>query len=132
MSDMVERGSGSVTALPGKAVPDGAGSSSPETSSMALQEHWRQQSLKARAEIQAALQKLESLEQSLVTFRADLSPLSAAEAQDPLRLQNRAARAAEMAKEVEAQRAALSEARKAMVAFEETARRSGVPPGWLR
>jgi len=93
---------------------------------------WKARADHARAEVAAAEEKLVALEREFATFQADLAPLSAAEAQDPMRLQNRATRLEELKKAVLTQKAAFAEAKKAISTLEDEARKKGVPPGWLR
>lgn len=93
---------------------------------------WKARADAARAAIVAAEKALEQQERESVTYRSDLTQVSAADAQDPLRLQKREAKIAEMYQLVEVRRAAVAAARAALVALEDEARRAGVPPGWLR
>jgi chromosome segregation ATPase len=121
------KGSGSLTALTGPA-PATTGMTNPEAQRAA----WKQRADAARAAVASAESRLAQLETERTKFNADLAPVSAAEAQDPLRLQKRSAKLAEMHKEVDAQKLAVEAARKALVALDEQARKEGVPPGWLR
>lgn len=93
---------------------------------------WKARADAARAAIATAEKALEQQEREAVTYRSDLTQVSAADAQDPLRLQKREAKIAEMYKLVETRKAAVAAARAALVALEDEARRAGVPPGWLR
>ena len=93
---------------------------------------WKARADAARAAIAAAEKALEQQERESVTYRSDLTQVSAADAQDPLRLQKREAKIAEMYKLVETRKAAVAAARAALVALEDEARRASVPPGWLR
>jgi hypothetical protein len=128
--DAAAKGTGSVTALGG--APADASSTTPSTSTEVQQASWKQRAEQARAAVASAQSQLAKMESDLTKFRSDLTPVSAAEAQDPLRIQKREARAAEMAKEVEAQKAKVVAAQKALAALEDQARREGVPAGWLR
>lgn len=118
--------------------PDPAASATPARtvavpeSTAGLEASWRTRAQRVREALAAAEKALAQMEKEFVTFRSDLTQVSAAEAQDPLRLQKRDQKIAEMNKQIEAQKAAVSEARKAIVNFEDEARRAGVPAGWLR
>jgi chromosome segregation ATPase len=125
--DAAAKGTGSVTAIAGPA-PASTGMTNPE----AQRASWKQRVDAAKAAITSAETRLAQLEAERTKFNADLAPVSAAEAQDPLRLQKRGAKLAEMNKEVDAQKVTVETARKALVALEEQARKEGVPPGWLR
>ena len=127
------KGTGSVTTLPGP------GSSPPPSSGPAAADSreasralWKGLGEKARAAVSAAEATLAKMERDFLTYQSDLTQVSAAEAQDPLRLQKRAARIAEMNTEVLGQKAAVAEAKRALTALEDEARRNGVPPGWIR
>lgn len=93
---------------------------------------WKGKAQAARDEVTKAEDALAQLELELATFRSDLTQVPADEAQDPLRLQKREARIAEMQKAVVGQKSAVASAKAALAAFEDEARRAGVPPGWLR
>lgn len=122
-------GKGSVIAVEGVEPP--AQELAP-TSIAAREADWRRRAELARSAVTAAERRLVQMEAELVAFSSDLAPLSAAEALDPLRLQTRGARIAEMRKNVEAQKAVVETARNSLVALQERARQEGVPPGWLR
>ncbi|HQZ17318.1 MAG TPA: hypothetical protein PLD86_10640, partial [Vicinamibacteria bacterium] len=85
-----------------------------------------------REAVVTAEKALAQMEREVAAFRSDMAPVSAADAQDPMRLQKRDARIFELNKQIEAQKIALADAKKAVVTFEEEARRAGVPAGWLR
>lgn len=127
--DAGERGAGSVTALGGEA-PAAPRSAAPAPDDGKL--IWKGQADAARAAIAEAQQRLARTEAEVTAVRADLSPLSAAEAQDPMRLQKKEARIAQLNKEIEALKAGVDRARKDMVELEDLARKRNVPAGWLR
>lgn len=128
-----QRGSGSLTELTGAAAAAG----SPETSAgpESLPDPkatWKARSVAAHAAVTAAEAKLAQLERDLSAYRSDMAPVSAAEAQDPMRRQKREARIVEMTKQIEVQNLAVAAAKKTLSDFEDEARRNRVPPGWLR
>lgn len=129
-----DRGEGApakeATSSPAESAPP-ARAARPE-STAGLEASWRTRALRVRQALAAAETTLAKMEKDFATFRSDLTQVSAAEAQDPLRLQKRDQKIAEMNKQIEAQKAAVSEARKAIANFEDEARRAGVPAGWLR
>lgn len=131
------KGAGSVTPLGGEA-PAASASPAPSSSGHAAAEletqkaAWQARAATARAAVTSAEQALAQMEKDLATYRSDITPVSAADAQDPMRLQKREARIVEMNKQIAAQKAAIADAKKALVAFEDEARRAGVPAGWLR
>ena len=104
----------------------------PPESTAGLEASWRTRALRVREALAAAEATLAQMEKDFATFRSDLTQVSAAEAQDPLRLQKRDQKIVEMNKQIEAQKAAVSEARRAIANFEDEARRAGVPASWLR
>ncbi len=129
------KGTGSVTALPGEATtPPGGGvekqaeSDSPENQ----QAKWKKRGDAARAAVANAEKTLAQMERDLAALRSDMTQVSAADAQDPMRLQKRDARVFAMNKQIEGQKAAIVATKKALADFEDEARRSGVPAGWLR
>ena len=128
------KGAGSVTALTGESPsPAAEVERQPTGNSIEPQKAaWKARSDSARAAVVDAQKKLDEMERDLAALRSDLAPLSADEAQDPLRLQKRETRIVEMNKQIQAQRAAIAEARNALSAFENEARKNGVPAGWLR
>lgn len=95
-------------------------------------EFWKGRMEAARKGVTEAQAKLADMQAELERFRSDLTVVPADEAQDPLRLQKRAAKIGEMTRAVEAQRAAVDAAKRAVAELEEQARREGVPAGWLR
>jgi len=128
------KGAGSVTTLPGEGA---AAASSSEQASNAMaadaqEASWRSRAAAARQAVVTAEQKLAQMEKDVAAYRSDVAPVSAADAMDPMRLQKRDARVFEMNKQIEAQKVAVADAKKALTAFEEEARRAGVPASWLR
>lgn len=127
------KGVGSVTALGGESPSPAEVERQPAGDSIDAQmAAWKVRSNSARAAVTDAQKKLDQMERDLAGLRSDLTPLSAAEAQDPMRLQKREARMLELNKQIQAQKAAIAEARQALSAFEDEARKNGVPAGWLR
>ena len=131
------RGAGSVTSLEGGG---GGVAPSPELSPTsqakpdveAQKAPWKARATGARDVVTNAEKALAKMESDLEEYRSDLTLVSAADALDPMRLQKREARMVQMNKEIAAQRAAVADARRALAAFEQEARRAGVPAGWLR
>jgi hypothetical protein len=129
------KGVGSVTAL-----AEGAGGASsvptePVTASApdaSQKASWKERADAARQAVVTAEKDLAQMERDLAVYRSDMTPVSAADAQDPMRLQNREARIHSLIQQIEAQKVALADTKKALVAFEDEARRSGIPAGWLR
>ena len=129
------KGAGSVTALPGEgavAAPDSSERASVANAAEAEQASWKARAASMREAVVTAEKTLAQMERDLAAYRSDMAPVSAAEAQDPMRLQKRDARIFELNKQIEAQKIAVTDAKKALVAFEDEARRAGVPAGWLR
>ena len=93
---------------------------------------WRARAEGLRTALAAAQKELEQAERAAAAFRSDVAPLSAADAQDPMRLQKREARIAEMNKQIETLKEVVAASRANIAAFEDEARRAGVPAGWLR
>jgi len=93
---------------------------------------WKERAEAVRDAIKQAEARLSLLEKEFVALRSDLTQVSAAEAQDPMRLQKRDQKIAESYQAIEAQKRAVADARKALTQLEEDARRKGVPPGWIR
>ncbi len=125
---------GSVTKL--SEVSPGAEPNQPPPASVgdpeAQRAEWKAKAVAARAAVEREAQVLASMEREISTYRSDQTPLTAQEAQDPMRLQKREARIAEMAKKIDVQKEVLANARKGVEALEAEARRSGIPAGWLR
>lgn len=93
---------------------------------------WKTRAANLRTALAAAQKDLEQAQRAEAAFRSDMAPLSAPDAQDPMRLQKREARLVEMNKQIEVLKAAVATARANITAFEDEARRAGVPAGWLR
>lgn len=93
---------------------------------------WRTRAESVRKALETAVTKVQATENEIKAVAADQAPLSAAEAQDPMRLQKKDQKIAELNKQLVAQKSAVEEAKKALAAFGEEARANGVPPGWLR
>ena len=125
-----ETGSASVSTTSSDAPP--APEAPSRASAEAAKAGWKARAQALRAAVAVAEQDLEQMQKDLNAYRSDLAPLSATEAQDPLRLQKREARLVEMQKAVEVQREVVAQARKSVSILEDEARRAGVPPGWLR
>jgi len=125
-----ETGAGAltVTGVEGNAAPAAAAG----RSTAAQEAAWRTRAESVRRALKTAEEQLQATEAELKSVAADVAPLSAAEAQDPLRLQKKAQKIAELNKQLADQKSAVAEAQKAVAAFEEEARKNGVPPGWLR
>jgi hypothetical protein len=132
------KGAGSVTTLPGEAAPSPSPSAEQPAPGQAggdvdaQKAAWKARATSARSAVAEAEKRLAQMERDLAALRSDMTPLTAAEAQDPMRLQKRDARVVEMNKQIAAQKTAIVEAKKALAAFEDEARRSGVPAGWFR
>jgi len=108
------------------------GEPAPEDSLAKRQSVWKGRAEDVRSALVSAQKALEEAQRAEAAFRSDVAPLSAADAQDPMRLQKREARLAEMNKQIEVLKAGVTAARANIAAFEDEARRAGVPPGWLR
>lgn len=93
---------------------------------------WKTRAEGLRAALVAAEKSLEQAQRAEAAFRSDVAPLSAADAQDPMRLQKREAKLAEMNQQIEVLKAGVAAARANIAALEDEARRAGVPSGWLR
>jgi hypothetical protein len=131
------KGAGSVTALQSDGTTSSADAAKlerqPTGSTAEGQEAmWRSRAEAARAAVASAEKAATQAERALEAYRSDMAPSSAADLQDPMREQKRAARIYEMTKQLEASKAGVAEARKALTALEEDARSQGVPAGWLR
>ena len=130
-SDAAARTGGSVTEMAGPASPSAPAAPYATSPSEEERVSWKGRADAARQAIVTAEKELVQQERETATFRSDVSPLSA-DAQDPMRLQKREVKIAEMNKLVEAKKAEVAAARAALTALEDQARRAGVPPGWLR
>ncbi len=126
---------GSVTAVETAQAPAVSrleGDSAPEDTLAKQQAVWKGRAEGVRNALVSAQKALEDAQRAEAAFRSDIAPSSAADAQDPMRLQKREARLAEMNKQIEVLRAAVAAARANISALEDEARRAGVPSGWLR
>lgn len=108
------------------------GSGGARDAAAAQQAAWRTRAESVRKAVEAAEAKVQATENEIKAVAADLAPLSAADAQDPMRLQKKDQKIAQLNKQLVDQKNAVAEAKKALAAFEEEARANGVPPGWLR
>lgn len=122
---------GAVTTLPAPADAT-ATATTPVVPLEAQKEQWRARGAAARQTLLSAQDNLAALEVQLADFQSDQAPRTAQELLDPMRLQNREAKVAEMKAQVATQRTVAAEAKKALAALETEARKQGVPPGWLR
>lgn len=126
---------GSVTAVEAAQTPPAPrteGDSPPEDARATEQAVWKSRAAAVRGALVSAQKALEDAQRAEAAFRSDMAPLSAADAQDPMRLQKREARLAEMNKQIEVLKAGVAAARANISALEDEARRAGVPSGWLR
>lgn len=113
--------------------PEAADTPSPQTPSADEQRTiWKARAAEVKTALASAQKDLEKAERAQAAFRSDVAPLSAADAQDPMRLQKRDIALAEMTRQIEALKAGVAAARANIAAFEDEARRAAVPPGWLR
>ena len=122
--------SGSVTVI--QAPPSPAGETPAPPSSDNQRSVWKSRADQARAAIANEEAALKALDTQIATLRSGTAPLSAAEAQDPMRQQKVAARIKDLVAKRETQTEVLANAKKSLDALEQEARRSGIPPGWLR
>ena len=111
--------------------PEAADTPSPQ-SSADPRTTWNARAAELRTALASAQKALEDAQRAEAAFRSDVAPLSAADAQDPMRRQTREARLAEMNQQIEVLKAAGAAARANITALEDEARRAGVPSGWLR
>ncbi len=112
--------------------PEAADTPSSQSSTPDGQATWKARAAELKTALASAQKALEDAQRAEAAFRSDVAPLSAADAQDPMRRQKREARLAEMNKQIEVLRAAVASARASITALEDEARRAGVPSGWLR
>lgn len=92
--------------------------------------YWRKRASQARERIAEAERKVAALEQRVTGLRQDRNPT--ADVMRANREQERQAQLSEAQEQLEAARKALEGARKALTDLRTEARRSRVPPGWLR
>lgn len=126
---------GSVTTVESSQAPSASrmeGEAQADEALAKQQAAWKSRAEGVRGALVSAQKALEEAQRAEAAFRSDVAPLSATEAQDPMRLQKREARLAEMNKQIEVLKAAVAAARANITAFEDEARRAGVPAGWLR
>ena len=93
---------------------------------------WKARADAARAEIHQAEMLLAQLGWEFSAYQADMDEVPAAELQDPMRKQKRAARLEELKRGLDQQRQVLANAKTSLSVLEDAARVNGVPPGWLR
>lgn len=92
---------------------------------------WRGRADGRRVAIRKAEARVKGAEDRLAALTVDMDP-NPSDIFDPNRLQKIEAQKAQAREELEAAKAALAEAQKALEDLEEEARRKSVPPGWLR
>lgn len=110
----------------------GADDASSESDARKRQEaFWRADLGRARGKVRAAEARVADLEARIADLSEDRRP-SPPDLLDPSRLQKREAEKRKAIGQLEEAREALADARKALDALLEEARRKGVPPGWLR
>jgi len=125
-------GVGSVTSLEGGSITPAPGGATTTTAPDAQRSAWKARMDAANRGVVTAEATLAQMERDLAALRSDMSPVTAADAMDPMRLQKRDQLIYKLNNEITAQRTAVAEAKKAVTAVEDEARRSGVPAGWLR
>lgn len=131
--EIAARGAGSVTALTSAAGSDTeVVHVSTEPPIEAQKAEWKNRADALRTSIAGYEADIKQKAADIEVFRSDIAPLSAQEAQDPLRIQKRTQQISEMNTEIEKQRANLADARKAMTDLEKEARQHAIPAGWLR
>jgi hypothetical protein len=95
----------------------------------ALEARWRAVARERRETLARAEARVADLEARITALRNDLSPVGLG---DPNREQTRQAAIGQAQSELEAARAALAVAQKAVDDLEDDARRAGALPGWVR
>jgi len=95
----------------------------------ALEARWRAVVRQRREVLAKAEARVAELEERITALRNDLSPVGLG---DPNREQTRQGGIGQAQQELEAARAALATARKAVDDLEDDARRAGALPGWVR
>ena len=93
---------------------------------------WKARAAAARQTLLSLQDNLAAMGFEVAEFQSDQAPLTAEELLDPLRLQKREAKVAEMRAQMALQGQQVAEAKKALAALESEARKQGIPPGWLR
>ena len=92
-------------------------------------QRWRRDAKARRDAIKRAEAKVAAAQARVDSLLVDLNPTNV---MDPNRLQTLEADRAKAAADLEAAKDELAKARQALEDLEEEARKSGVPPGWLR
>lgn len=110
------------------ATPPSANAPSPAPT-MDPAERWRRDAKQRRDAITRAEAKAAALQAKIDALMLDRDPVNVT---DPNRLQTLEAVKAKAMQDLETAKTELSEARQALEALEEDARKNGVPPGWLR
>ena len=127
------KGAGSVTSIaPASGSTTPAGSGNVTTDPNAQQAAWKARMDNAKNAVTVAENTLAQMEKDLNALRSDMTPVSAADAMDPMRLQKRDQLIFKLNKDIETQKAAVAAAKKGVSDVEDAARKSGVPAGWLR
>lgn len=123
-------GRGTVTKLPGSAVP-APSYPKPESGEAPEEEEkgWRARAASLRDAIAAAEKSIPEIEDRIAGLRNDRNPTNL---MDPNREQHRQAEIAKAQAELESMKAGLETSRQALATLEEEARRKGIPSGWLR
>ena len=114
------------------AAPPAAGSAAAAPSpapTMDPGQRWRRDAKARRDAITRAEGKVAAAQARVESLLVDLNPTNV---MDPNRLQTLEADRAKAAADLEAAKDELAKARQALEDLEEEARKSGVPPGWLR
>lgn len=88
---------------------------------------WRAQAAEAREAVRGAEQTAQSLERQIAKLFGEIQ--RSTDTNEILRLR---AEQKDLEEELERTKQELAKARQELVAFEESARRAGVPPGWIR
>jgi chromosome segregation ATPase len=126
------KGAGSVTSIEPSGATTPAGSGAVTTDPDAQRAAWKARMDNAKNAVTTAENTLAQMEKDLNALRSDMSPVTAADAMDPMRLQKRDQLIFKLNKDIEAQKAAVVQAKKGVSDVEDAARKSGVPAGWLR
>lgn len=126
----LKKAKGNVQVLPGAGTAPGGSSAASSGGQEGTDEAaWRRRAQAARDRVSAAEKKIAELQAKIEGLRSDLSPTNV---MDPQREQTRQAEIASTQSALEAARAELAAAQKAIADLEDEARRRSVPPGWLR
>jgi DNA repair exonuclease SbcCD ATPase subunit len=132
-----EGGGGNVTFLPGRpeepAESTSAGDESKKSEGRPRSDAdtWREKAQEHRQAIAAAEASVKGIEERLAELTNDLQQ-NPGDLFDPSRLQKREAEKHKLLPELEAAKAELAAAKKALADLEEEARAKGIPPGWLQ